>query len=82
MSQLTVGRLSIQCGILNVSQPNRPLRSVRSVTGMALPFFTFYCMNHTQTINVLGVKNAEIPNVKESGTYSNSLLCFERLTTR
>jgi hypothetical protein len=35
ISQLTVSRLSRQCGILNISQPYRP---ERPVTGIALLF--------------------------------------------
>jgi hypothetical protein len=44
ISQLTVSRLSRQCGILNISQPSRP---PWPVTGIALFFFT-YTHTHAQ----------------------------------
>jgi hypothetical protein len=39
ISQLTVSRLSRQCGILNISQPYRP---ARPVTRLALPFRIYF----------------------------------------
>jgi hypothetical protein len=41
ISQLTVSRLSRQCGILNISQSYRP---TRPVTGIALLYFLLYYM--------------------------------------
>jgi hypothetical protein len=51
ISQLTVSRLSRQCGILNISQPYRPPRPVTAITWIF--FFTLYLrIIQTQTVNL------------------------------
>jgi hypothetical protein len=58
ISQLTVSRLSRQCGILNISQPYRP---PRPVTGVDLLFLSFH-LNETQVVS-------ECLNLKAASTH-------------